>query len=105
MRCAQCGGKWAIEWGLLLLLGGCAGLPRDASLPVNDPYEGTNRHVMAANQEVLRPAAEVVKSAIPGTMHDRLHDLNSNLKEPRIFVNNLLQGRFEAAAIRVPASS
>jgi phospholipid-binding lipoprotein MlaA len=27
-----------------------------------------------------------------------LHDLNSNLKEPRIFVNVVLQGRFEAAA-------
>jgi ABC-type transporter lipoprotein component MlaA len=27
-----------------------------------------------------------------------LHDLNSNLKEPRIFVNNVLQLRFEAAA-------
>lgn len=31
-------------------------------------------------------------------MHDRLHDFNTNLKEPRIFVNNVLQGRFEAAA-------
>jgi phospholipid-binding lipoprotein MlaA len=30
-------------------------------------------------------------------LHDRLHDLNSNLKEPRIFLNNLLQARFEAA--------
>jgi phospholipid-binding lipoprotein MlaA len=27
-----------------------------------------------------------------------LHDLNSNLKEPRILVNNLLQARFDAAA-------
>jgi phospholipid-binding lipoprotein MlaA len=26
-----------------------------------------------------------------------LHDLNSNLKQPRIFVNNVLQGRFDAA--------
>jgi phospholipid-binding lipoprotein MlaA len=82
---------------LPLLLGACAGLPRDASLPVSDPHEEANRHVMAANQEVLRPAAEFVK-AIPGPVHDRLHDLNSNLKEPRIWVNNMLQGRFDAAA-------
>jgi len=27
-----------------------------------------------------------------------LHDFNSNLKEPRIFVNNLLQARFDAAS-------
>jgi phospholipid-binding lipoprotein MlaA len=27
-----------------------------------------------------------------------LHDLNDNLKEPRIFLNNVLQLRFDAAA-------
>jgi phospholipid-binding lipoprotein MlaA len=89
--------KWAIAWVLPLLVGACAGLPRDASLPINDPSEEMNRHVMAANQEMLRPASEFVKAAIPGPVHDRLHDLNSNLKQPRIFVNNVLQGRFDAA--------
>jgi phospholipid-binding lipoprotein MlaA len=98
MRRARGGLKWAIAWVLPLLLGACVGLPRDASLPVNDPNEDMNRHVMAANQEVLRPASEVVKAAVPGPVQDRLQDLNSNLKEPRIFVNNVLQGRFEAAA-------
>jgi phospholipid-binding lipoprotein MlaA len=89
--------KWAIACALPLLLGACAGLPRDASMPVNDPNESMNRQVMAANQEMLRPASEFVKAAIPGPVHDRLHDLNSNLKQPRIFVNNVLQGRFDAA--------
>src|SRR5215471_3673493 len=85
--------------GLLpLLLAACAGMPRDVSMPVDDPHEGVNRHVMTANQEALRPAATLVKEAIPGPVHDRLHDFNGNLKEPRIFVNNVLQGRFEAAA-------
>jgi phospholipid-binding lipoprotein MlaA len=56
-----------------------------------------NRHVMAVNQEVMRPGAEFVQTAIPGPVHDRLHDLNGNLKEPRIFVNNVLQGRLQAA--------
>jgi phospholipid-binding lipoprotein MlaA len=46
---------------------------------------------------VLRPAAEVVKAVTPGPVRDRMHDLNSNLKEPRIFLNNVLQLRFEAA--------
>src|SRR5215469_8011548 len=88
---------WAVAGVLPLLLAACAGVPRDTSLPVNDPHESANRTVMTANQEVLRPAAEFVKTAIPGPVHDRLHDLNSNLKEPRIFVNNVLQARFEAA--------
>ena len=88
----------AIAWGLPLLLGACAAAPRDASLAISDPGEETNRRVMAMNQVVLGPAAEVVKTAIPGPLHDRLHDLNSNLKEPRIFVNDVLQARFDAAA-------
>ena len=71
-------------------------MPRDASLPINDPNEQSNRHLMAANQALLGPVARVVK-ALPGPVHDRVHDLNSNLKEPRIFVNNVLQGRFDAA--------
>ncbi len=109
MRRAQGWVKWAIAWVLPLLLCACAGLPRellcacaglprDASLPIKDPNEDMNRHVMTANQEILRPVSQVVKAAIPGPVHDRLHDLNSNLKEPRIFVNNLLQARFEVAA-------
>ena len=98
MRFAQGYLRGAIAWVLPLLLGGCAGVPRDASLPISDPNEAMNRHVMAANQVVLGPASVAVKAAIPGPLHDRLHDLNSNLKEPRIFLNNLLQARFDAAA-------
>jgi phospholipid-binding lipoprotein MlaA len=73
-------------------------MPRDASLPISDPREATNREVLAANQRVLGPLSEAVKAAIPGPVYDRVHDLNSNLKEPRIFVNNVLQLRPDAAA-------
>jgi phospholipid-binding lipoprotein MlaA len=96
MRHARGWINWAVASALPLLLAACAGVPRDASLPINDPNEQQNRRVMAASLAMLRPAAQVV-SAIPGPVHDRLRDLNSNLKEPRIFVNNVLQGRFEAA--------
>ena len=89
--------RLAIACVLPVLVGACASTPRDASLPVNDPNEQTNRQLLAANQAVLRPVAEVVKAVTPGPIHDRMHDLNSNLKEPRIFVNNILQLRFESA--------
>ena len=85
--------KWATAWLSALLVSACAGAPRDASLPVSDPNETTNRQVLAVNQQVLGPL-----TAVPGPVHDRLHDLNSNLKEPRILINNVLQLRFDAAA-------
>jgi len=96
MRRVKGGLKWLGALALPLILGACAGLPRDASLPVNDPNEGSNRLLMELNQATLGPASDLVQK-IPGPVHDRLHDLNSNLKEPRIFVNNVLQGRFQAA--------
>src|ERR1043166_2543643 len=92
------GGRWAVVALMLLIVPACSMVSRDASLPLNDPHEETNRRIMAANLEVLRPLSAVVKVVLPEPVHDRLHDLNSNLKEPRIFVNDILQGRFDAAA-------
>jgi phospholipid-binding lipoprotein MlaA len=96
--------RWVIRsiaWVLPVLVGACAGVPRDASLPINDPNEQTNRHIFAANQAVLHPISQVVKAVTPGPVHDRLHDLNANLEEPRIFANDILQFRFGAAVTTV----
>ncbi|HEY7229929.1 MAG TPA: VacJ family lipoprotein [Pseudolabrys sp.] len=98
MRRGQAWVRWAITFALPVLVGACAATPRDASLPIQDPNEHANRQVLAMNQEILRPAAEVIQKGVPRPVHDRLHDVNSNLKEPRIFVNNILQGRLDAAA-------
>src|SRR5215471_12985114 len=98
MRRSWAGVRWAITVVLPVIVGACAATPRDASLPVQDPNEQANRQMLAMNQEVLRPVAGVVKTVVPRPVHDRLRDFNSNLKEPRIFVNNLLQGRLEAAS-------
>src|SRR5262249_39042755 len=98
MRRARRWSKWAAAWVSALLVSACAGVPRDAALPISDPNETANRQVLAANQQILGPVSEAVRAAVPGPVHDRLHDLNSNLKEPRILVNNVLQLRFDAAA-------
>ena len=86
--------------GLAALLSACAGVPRDVSLPINDPNEQFNRGVLHLNQVVLDPPATVIKQ-VPGPIRDRLQDLDANLKEPRVLGNDLLQGRFNAAAITV----
>jgi phospholipid-binding lipoprotein MlaA len=97
MRFARAWVQAAIACLSSLLVAACVTVPRDASLPVSDPHEATNRQILAANQSVLGPLSEVVRTVIPGAVHDRLHDLNSNLKEPRIFVNDVLQLRPNAA--------
>ena len=76
----------------------CAGTPRDVTLPIDDPNEATNRKVFAFNQVILHPPAAAVK-ALPGPLIDRVRDVDSNLKEPRIFANDILQGRMGAAGI------
>src|SRR5262245_8198117 len=98
MRRGQGWVRWAITFVLPVIVGACAATPRDASLPVQDPNEQSNRQMLAMNQEMLRPVAATVKTVVPGPVHDRLRDFNSNLKEPRIFINNLLQGRLDAAS-------
>jgi phospholipid-binding lipoprotein MlaA len=97
MRRGQVLVKWAVACVLPIIVGGCAATPRDASLPINDPNEEANRQILAMNQAVLSPVADVIKTVTPRPVHDRLRDFNSNLKEPRIFVNNILQLRFDAA--------
>jgi len=82
---------------LALAVGGCAGVPHDASLPISDPYEGTNRSILSANQTVLHPIATVVRSGTPGVLRARLLDFDRNAQEPRVFANNILQGRPKAA--------
>src|SRR5262245_3351205 len=98
MRRARLWSKWTAAWVSALLVSACAVVPQDASLPVSDPNEQANRQVLATNQQILGPVSEAVRTAVPGPVHERLHDLNANLKEPRILVNNLLQLRFDAAA-------
>jgi phospholipid-binding lipoprotein MlaA len=85
---------------LAALVSACAGAPHDASLPIYDPNEQFNRGVLHANQVVLDPPATVVKS-VPGMIRDRFQDLDANLKEPRVFANDVLQGRWKAAGVTV----
>ena len=87
-----------IAWGVAALLSACAGVPRVPSLPIDDPWEQTNRGILRANQVVLDPVANVVKT-LPAPVLNRVRDLDDNLNEPRIFGNDILQGRFGAAGI------
>jgi phospholipid-binding lipoprotein MlaA len=99
MRGAERRIRGPIAWGLASLVSACASVPRDPSLPIDDPNEQFNRRVLAVNQVVLDPVANVVKAATPAPVLNRLRDLDDNIKEPRIFANDILQGRFGAASV------
>lgn len=92
--------------GLLLLalaaLAGCASVPAGERHP-DDPLEPLNRQVFAFNdkldQAVIKPVAQAYLDVVPAFVRDRIRAFIDNLAEPRIFVNDVLQGRFNTAGM------
>lgn len=111
---------------LSLLLGGAAALPAHAqtaapppslanvdnptvAAPASaietganpDPWEGTNRKLFGIYQGLdrtaIRPSAIFYKRATPRPIRTGLHNAFSNLGEPVIFINDVLQVRFKDA--------
>jgi phospholipid-binding lipoprotein MlaA len=78
------------------MLGGCAstGDPRD-------PLEPLNRGIYKFNDGVdtvlIRPASEVYKGVLPPLVRTGVSNVFSNLNDVVVALNNLLQGKFEAA--------
>ena len=96
---------------LALLAGGCARtmpegtsraqMLRASALDPNDSLESFNRGVLNVNvaiyNGVQRPLAGAYVKVVPEVVRSKLEASRRNLDEPRIFVNNLLQLRGEAA--------
>jgi phospholipid-binding lipoprotein MlaA len=88
--------KWLTVLGLLLLAG-CAstGEERDP----RDPWEGLNRGVYKFNdtfdEYLARPVARAYVKVLHQEIRTRIGNFFSNLQDPLISVNNILQGKFE----------
>ena len=69
----------------------------------DDPFEPMNRAVLDVNtaldKAVIRPVAELYRDVVPPFVRDRIRSMIDNLTEPRIFANDLLQFRINAAGI------
>lgn len=82
-------------------LAGCATLPA-SDQGTNDPFETTNRAVFdmnnAIDRSVIKPVAEAYRAIFPPFVRDRVRMFIDNLTEPRIFANDVLQMRVNAAA-------
>jgi len=87
----------------LMLTAGCAqvGHQRDGS--VYDPLEPMNRAIFKANMAVdrafVKPVAKGYRALLPEFVRDRFRSFVENLVEPRVFINDILQVRLNAAGM------
>ena len=84
--------------GLVLLAAGCASANGDP----RDPFEGMNRGVYRFNETldefVARPVARTYRELLHDEIRMRVRNFFSNLADPFIGVNNMLQGKFADGA-------
>jgi phospholipid-binding lipoprotein MlaA len=85
-----------------LAMGGCATLPPNATPDARDPFERLNRGVYAFNdgldRAVVKPVAQGYRKVTPQFLQTGISNFFSNAKYPVTLANNLLQGKFAAAA-------
>ena len=86
----------------VLSLSACAtSAETSASTDVYDPLEGWNRNVYAFNEAVdkaaLEPVARAYRVATPGLFREGVRNFLSNLNQPVVFANTVLQGNADAS--------
>jgi len=93
--------------GALALLAGCAATPSDPeeraeAAAVNDPLEPTNRAVYDFNnyldRNLMEPVAQAYHDSAPDWLRKGVHNVLTNLREPFVAGNDLLQGDTKASA-------
>lgn len=88
---------------LSITFAGCTTISERGNAKADDPLEKLNRAVFETNtildDRFIKPLAEAYRAAVPKFLRDRLRSVIDNLAEPRIFVNDLLQRRADAAGI------
>jgi phospholipid-binding lipoprotein MlaA len=86
-----------------IVLAGCAAVPSADRASSDDPLEPVNRAVLETNTALdnafIKPMAEFYRQNVPPFVREGIRSAIDNLAEPRIFVNDLLQGRTNAAGI------
>lgn len=84
---------------LSLFLVGCATAPNARKDP-RDPFEGFNRASYkfndALDRALLKPAAKGYKAITPDFVESGVTNFFSNLAQPTVIINDLLQGKFKA---------
>jgi phospholipid-binding lipoprotein MlaA len=88
---------------LVVALAGCAMTAESPKPGSDDPLEASNRAVFNMNSAIddglIKPLAEAYRAALPQWLRDRIRAFIDNLAEPRIWVNDILQGRINDSGI------
>jgi phospholipid-binding lipoprotein MlaA len=78
-----------------MALGACS-TPSPESLAQNDPWEKTNRDIfdfdVKLDHAVARPIARGYRAVVPEPAREGVHNFLSNLNEPVVLANDVLQG-------------
>jgi phospholipid-binding lipoprotein MlaA len=93
---------------LLMALAGCATPPPAGDKEawqeyreINDPWEPTNRAILAFNRgvdaAVLKPAASAYRDHVPELVRNMVGNLLDHLRAPVVFLNDLAQGEVRRA--------
>jgi phospholipid-binding lipoprotein MlaA len=90
------------------LMAACADVPKSPEAQaeaqaLDDPLEPMNRQIFDVNdfldRLLIKPLAELYRFAVPDYMRDRVANILSNMGEPVVFANNMLQGETTNAGI------
>lgn len=86
---------------LIFLTAACASKSANVDPDVNDPYEDLNRKIFAFNKsfdrQILRPISSAYQFVMPDPLEDGVSNAMRNLREPWVFVNDILQLKFKRA--------
>src|SRR6202163_518834 len=88
---------------LCATLAGCATISPSTDREADDPLGSANRRAFDTNtaldDALIKPIAESYRKIVPEFVRDRIRAVIDNLAEPRIFANDVLQRRPDAAGI------
>ena len=85
---------------LMLLTGACATTSQNSD-ETYDPWEGMNRATYkfnkAVDKAIYKPVTKVYKTVLPKTPRKGISNAMRNLRDPWVFVNDILQFKFKRA--------
>jgi phospholipid-binding lipoprotein MlaA len=90
-----------VLFGMGVLVAGPACAQPPAAGSPDDPYEASNRQMYAVedglDHGILLPLAKLYHFLTPGPIGKGIHNVLSNLSEPVVIINDVLQGRLKRA--------